>query len=470
MFERGILKEEDIAPLAEGVLKVLERVGILCQNEEMLKALEVKGAKVDYATQRATFPPEMVKEYVETFRGEGREEDKNGKFRTPELPRLGTQVAPFFYDYERKEKRRGNKKDFITLIKLGDILHPEKGVGHCLNLTDVPPLLEPLEAALILAEYAHKPNAAFAWNVNQIDYLIEMGEIIGIKDWFSWGAICFAHPLRFDKEVADKFVRRVKCGYPTGLTSMAVAGVSTPVTLEGYIIVASAEHVATWISARAINPQVPLRGSMWGGTVDMRTGEVSYSSFDAMLYAFATVEFLRRWCGINLGVGGGEYCDAKLPGLFAALEKAYKAMVIAAFTGYHPPVGGGMLEEGKTLSPVQLLLERELGKGLRYLSGEIDIKEINPALEAILEVGLGLNKSYLEIEHTLKNFRHSLWSPQIWDRTGWKGFEWEEEILNKVQEEINSLLSQYRKPEVEEEKISQLRKVIEKAKRHLLHT
>jgi hypothetical protein len=54
---------------------------------------------------------------------------------------------------------------------------------------------------LLLAEYARKPAGAFAWNVRQVDYLIEMGEILGIENWFTWGAICFAHPLRFDKDV-----------------------------------------------------------------------------------------------------------------------------------------------------------------------------------------------------------------------------------------------------------------------------
>ena len=61
-------------------------------------------------------------------------------------------------------------------------------------------------------------------------------------------------------------------------------------------------------------------------------------------------------------VGGGEYSDAREPGLYAALEKAYKAMTIAAFTGFHPPIGQGMLETGKTLSPAQLLIERDLSE------------------------------------------------------------------------------------------------------------
>jgi len=469
VFQRYIFKDTDIEILGKKILKVLEKVGVLCQNKEILKALENKGAKVDYLQETATFPPDMVEEFVKIFRKESKDnDDGHRKFVAQPLAAVTTQVAQFFYDYEKKEKRSGNKEDFIRLIKLGNSLHHEEGVGHALTLTDVPAEVEPLEAAILLAEYAHKPNPAFAWKSNQVDYLIEMGEILGIKDWFSLGAMCFAHPFRFDKDVADRFVRRVKAGKPTGITSMAVAGVTTPVTVEGYVTVAAAEHIAAWIAARAINPKVELSGSMWGGSIDMRTGATSYSSLDAMFYAFATVEFLRRWCGISIGVGSGEYCDAKLPGLYAALEKAYKAMMVAAFQGVTATIGQGMLESGKTLSPVQLILDREIGNGLLCLSREIDTSEENIAMDTIVDVGFGLKKNYLESEHTLRHFRSSLWCPQIWDRSGWNGFENEEKILKKTQEKVRSLVAEYKKPEVDPDKLSKMRQVIEKARKNLL--
>lgn len=436
----------------------------------MLKALENKGAKVDYISGKTIFPQEMTREFLDELRKEVPKERENGhrKFKTPPLPYLGTQIAQFFYDYEKKKKRSGNKEDFINLTKLGDVLHPEVGVGHSLLLTDVPPIMEPLEAAMLLAEYAHKPGPAFAWNVRQVDYLIEMGEIYGISNWFTWGAINPAHPFRFDKDVADKFVREAKLGIPIGLNSMAVAGVTTPVTVAGFIVVASAEIVATWIAARALNPKVPLTGAIWAGTMDMRTGHVSYSSFDAMFRAFAVAEFLWRWCGIVIHVGGGEYCDAKLPGLYTALEKAYKAMIIAAFTGYHPSIGEGMLDEGKIISPVQLLLERELGRGLGHLGRPIEVTPETISLDTILEVGFAFKKNYLESEHTLNHFRSSLWIPELIDRSGWNGFEWEEETLDKTQGKVDKLISQYRKPEADLDKLVRIRKVVEKARKNLL--
>ncbi len=494
MFHRGLLSGPEVERLADGVMTVLERVGILCQNGEILGALAEWGASVDETHGRAWFPHGLIEEFVAKLRREASGRQETGpqqlktaahdygvlgptgeppwgdvmSFKAPALPVLSTQVAQFFYDDWRKESRPGNRADFITLIKLGDVLHREDGVGHSLLLRDVPPLLEPLEAAMLLAEYVHRPGPAFAWNVRQVDYLMEMGEILGIPDWFTWGAICFAHPLRFDRDVADRFVRRVKSGVPTGLTGMQVSGATTPVTVAGYIVVSAAEFIATWIAARALNPQVPLTGSMWGGTMDMKTGAVSYCSPDAMLRAFAISEFLHRWCRQDVAVGGGEYCDAKTPGLYTALEKAYKAMTIAAFTGQHPPVGEGMLENGKTISPVQLLLDRELGKGVQILGSDFEITSETMALDTILEVGLGLEKCYLGTEHTLHHYRHSLWLPELLDRSGWKGCTDEEVLLERARQKVKDLISQYQKPELDPGKLAEMRQVVEKARRELL--
>jgi len=469
MFQYNILRDSDIEQIGESVFKVLEKVGVLCQNREILEALEQAGAKVDYSSETVTFPKRMCIDLLEKIRKDNQSTVDNvaRKFEKPSLAELGTQVAQFVYDYGNKQRRSGNTKDFIELIKIGNTLHPETSVGHSLLLTDVPPMIEPLEAAMLLAEYAHIPAPAFAWNVRQADYLVEMGEILGISNWFTWGAVCFSHPFRFDRDVADRFVRIVRSGYTAGLTAMPVAGVTTPVTVAGFITVATAEIFATWLSARALNPDVPLGGSIWGGSIDMKSGEVSYSSFDAMFYSFALSEFIRKWSGKFIHVGGGEYCDAKYPGYYAAMEKAYKAMTIAAFTGAHPSIGQGMLEDGKTLCPVQLLLERELGIGVQFFGRDVDVSKETISLDNIFDIGIGFDKSYLNTDQTLYHFNEHLWCPQLMDRSGWNGIETDEAVLQKMQNKVCELVASYTKPEVDTDKLSKMRKVVEQAKKDI---
>lgn len=470
MFQRSMLTDSDVAQLAEAAMDVLECVGILCQSEALRHALVAWGAVAEAGGQTVRFPRQLVDAFAESLRKEGQASraEAPSSFVAPPLPVLETLVAQFYRDDRTGERRPGNREDFVTLTKLGEALHGDEGVGHSLLLTDVPPLLEPLEAAMLLAEYASKPGPAFAWNVRQVDYLIEMGDILGIPDWFTWGASCFAHPLRFDRDVADRFVRSVRSGAAAGLTGMQVSGHSTPVTAAGFVAVSAAEFVATWIAARALNPDVALRGSMWGGSLDMRTGAVSYSSPDGMLRAFAASEFLRRWCAVDVPVGGGEYCDAKAPGRYAALEKAYKAMTIAAFTGRHPPVGQGMLESGRTVSPVQLLLDRELGKAVQILGQPIEVTPETLAMDTIFDVGMALETNYLPSDHTLHNFRSNTWLPDLVDRSGWKGAESDQALVEKALCKVQELIASYRKPDVDPRKLVRMREVVERARQELL--
>lgn len=490
MFQTTLVRENDVERLGEAVCGVLETVGLLVQNQELLQALAAAGAKTDPQAERAWIPRKAVQAFVETLRAEGprdvgldlygdsestgaaaADEDATGRarrFTAPPTPELGTQVAQFYYDYGGGGRRPGNREDLITLIKLADVLHPDSPAGHAVVQEEVPPKMEALESAMLLAEYASNPGEAFAWYVDQVDYLRELGDILGIPEWFTWGSICFAHPLRMDKDVADKFVLRVREGSPTGLTAMPIAGFTAPVTAEGFIAVACAEHLATWFAARAVNPEVPLSGSMWAGSIDMRTGYVSYSAFDAMYYAFASVEFLRRWTGINIPVGGGEYCDAREPGMYAVMEKAYKAMTIAAFTGVHPAVGEGMLEVGKTICPAQLMLERDLTGGVLHFARELRPSPDTVAMPSIEEVELGIRTNHMTTAHTLAHFRTNLWLPKLVDRSGWAGAESDRAMLDKAQGRVDELLTGYRKPEGREDRLHDMRKVVERARKKLV--
>ncbi len=160
MSRRKLLKDGDIDPLADAVCRVLEKVGIYCQSEELLKALQESGASVDRDAQVATFPMRMTETFVEQLQAEAAQvAEPEPDLAAPALPAVGTQVAPFYHDYRTKECRSSNRADFIETVKLGDML---AATGHALALTDVPPMIEPLEAAMILAQYAREPGPAFA--------------------------------------------------------------------------------------------------------------------------------------------------------------------------------------------------------------------------------------------------------------------------------------------------------------------
>jgi len=156
-----------------------------------------------------------------------------------------------------------------------------------------------------------------------------------------------------------------------------------------------------------------------------------------------------------------------VPGLYAALEKAYKAMTIAAFTGQHPGIGAGHLENGKSLSAVQLLIERDLTLGVRHYARTVEASPELLGIEEILDVGLGIEKNHLGTDHTVRHFRDSLWLPGLLDRTGLAGFGYEETILAKAQQQAIALVASYCRPAVEPDRLEAVRRVVERARREL---
>lgn len=460
----------DIEAIGEGAVGVLQSVGLSFQNAEILRSLEEWGARVDHARQTATFPRPLVLEFVERIRVEAAARDASGeRFLAPALPTVTGSVAQLVYDHDHQQARPGRRDDLVAAVNLGEALHPAQPIGHAIVLTELPPLIEPLEAALVLAEYATIPEAPFAWDVRQIPYLEEMGHLLGLDRWYSLGAVCIAHPLRFDRNTADRYVHMMRHGLrPAGLTSMPVAGVSAPVTVEGFLVLTAAEFLGAWIAGRALNPDILLGGSMWTGTSDMKTGYVSYSAFDSMLYAIATVQFLRAWCGVSVSVGGGEYCASRTPGLYAALEKAYKAMTIAAFTGTHPTIGEGMLDCGKVFSAEQLMLDREFGLGVQQFARKIAPTKENLALDAIIEIGRGDGGSHITTDHTALRFRDSLWLPHFVSRTGWTGSEDETALMERCRDEARRLAEYACKPEGRADALEAMRKVLKKAEEELV--
>ena len=127
-----------------------------------------------------------------------------------------------------------------------------------------------------------------------------------------------------------------------------------------------------------------------------------------------------------------------------------------------------MLDEGKVISPVQLLLERDWCEGVRFFGRSAGIDAESIALESILDAGLCIEKNYMELEHTARHFREALWLPALYDRSGYDGFDQEEAILRKAQARVEELIASYRKPETDPDKLAAMRRVVECARRELV--
>jgi len=80
----------------------------------------------------------------------------------------------------------------------------------------------------------------------------------------------------------------------------------------------------------------------------------------------------------------------------------------------YPPHAGGEAAGAfspvfcKTISPMQLLLERDLGIGVQHLGRNIEPEEEKIGVSTILDVGIALKRNYLDTKHTLHHYRRCL--------------------------------------------------------------
>ena len=470
---RNLFTDDDLDRLDDAARHILTRVGVLIQGDRILDALESRGATVDRAKQHVRFPVRLLDELLAHAVREHREPSPT-RVRTPYRVGVEGCVAQFYYDHEKSQRRKAGREDFITMVHFGDEWDESLQVNHVLLLRDEPPMVEPLEALALLLEHTRRPGHAYPHYAEQFSYMAEIGEIAaGDPKRFLVGGIFMVSPLRMDRRAADYMCARLERGLMCGVGTQPVAGASAPVTAAGVIAQGAAEILAGWCVSYVLDASVQLGGCICSGALDMATGNVSFCSPETMLQDLGCVELFRRRYGGGVNVAGSsDYTSAKYPGLQAAFEKTVEAMGIAMYTGQPMRMGCGLLESGKTYSPVQLILDKELGSFLWAMEAGIEVSPDTLALETIESVASGIGQSHVATEHTLHHFREALWFPTLLDRRVWQGEGWEAEadrrLIEKAAQRFRDILSLYKPPEVDRDMLRRVRAVIDRARRDLL--
>ena len=476
----NILTDSDLDRLADGALSVLERAGVMYQSEVILGALEAAGAAVDRASQRARLPRRMVEETIDRQRCRAGPREPPATRREPgpadgSLPGIQNQVAQFYYDHERGERRIGNRQDLVRMVQFGEALDQRLPVDQVLLMHEEPAPVEPLEALAVILEHTSRPGSVYPHFAEQFPYLEEIGEICEADPYrFLTGGIFMVSPLRMDRRACDYMVGMVRRKLPCGVGTQPVSGVSAPVTRAGAVVVGAAEILAGWAAATALDPELPLAwGAICSGSVDMPTGNVTFCSPESMVQDIGCVELFRRRLGGHVSVAGGsDYTSAKLPGYQAGFEKAFEAMAISAYTGGHARLGAGLLDSGKMFSPLQLLLDREFQSFLWRFAAGARVGEEEIALDPITSIGSGIGASYLDSAHTLRHYRENLWFPALMDRGVWRGEREEEhpdeKLLERARAQFQEVMSRYRSPEADQGMLARVRQVVDRARRDLV--
>jgi len=462
--------DDQLDRLHEAILRTLEAVGFLVQDEQ-LRARMVRAGATEGTDGQVVIPRQLV-ETMLAPRLADPEPIPDGPPRiTWDLkPGIGSQLAQFYLQPETSRRVAGSGELLTELVRFAHVWQPGGAVGPVLLCQDVPAPVEPLESTLIIAQNTDRVGSAYLHLPEQVPYFAELGAILN-GDPNSFLSICLfaVTPLRLDRRAGGLLRQLVERGASIWLGTQPQSGASSPATVAGTVVLGAAELLAGWVAAYAVSPEVMPGGGICSGVLDMRCADVSFCAPEAMLQDLLCVELFRERYGGRCRVAGGpSYTDAKLPGAQKSFEAAFEALTIYAYSGIPTGLGSGLLESGKTFSPVQFMLDEEFGRYFAHFARGVSFEEDDLALDSILDVGLGLKKSHLTTDHTLSHWR-SLYSPRLLDRSFASGAETagEARMLQAAWEQFQEVRSRYEPASVDESKLREIERVVKAGWREL---
>jgi len=415
----SILSGNDIELVHEKTLEILEKTGISVLSQKALSVLETGGAKVDKESMRAWFPERLVKETIQKTPKNIRLCARNPKQDMP-VPRAGPAymatngTAVYMPDARTGERRATTGKDLADFMKLCDALGPLDYVWPIVTAHDAPDNTHALSELAISLQNTTKHVQGEAMSEMEAKAEVEVAAaIVGGKPELAKRPIfsviqCPICPLEFEKGSVEAVMEFARASIPVVSMSMALCGLTAPVTLAGTIALVNAENVASFAISQMTKAGAPVVYSSESTSPDMRTGEIHYGSLEEVLIASAAAQMAKHY-GVPSMVGGFSVGLAgESPGIHLnPAELIFTTMTTLTSTDYASGIGG--LDQAKGAALEQIIIDCDLWEQVREMRKDVPLDEARFVTDLIKQVGPG--GTFLKAAHTARNMRNELFLP-----------------------------------------------------------
>ena len=479
------LDDEQMKSIHCATLTVLENTGLRVDCEDYHGPLESTGAFVNRSTRVVRFPADIIEGTIEYLRGEissGRRQYllngvTNPRWTPPHGCKFGGACIEYL-DLDADEIRLPTEHDLIGLLQLGEALDSVGFVGNPVAcLVDsmgnkVPAPMQRIKTAALVAKFTTKCGSTEVWNEQELDLLLEIGEIArgGKREYQARPCFITAKetisPLQFPEKDGKILLILAERGLPCTIIPMPLTGATSPCSIAGNIVMANAEILGVMACIHAAVPEAMVGGGVISGIMDMSTGSASFSGPEAILQDAGLAQLYDQFYGQDLAIGTG-YTDAKYPGVQSLAEKTWKFLAAAQQGRFNFPVG--LLAGGKRFSPEQALLDLEIAESIGRFAEGIEVNKDTLAVDVIDRVGIG--KEFLSDEHTLQYFRNNLWMPQLSDRRcpGTLDADREKDMLNAARDRVRGILVREDLYQIDDDRAGAIDDIVKRAEQILIY-
>jgi trimethylamine--corrinoid protein Co-methyltransferase len=406
-----MLSESFIDQIVSEALDVLEKTGVLVENEEALRLLADAGCECK--GQTVSFKEKLIEESLKTAPHSIKVYDRSGDLA---MNLEGDAVhfnpgsgALMILDPVTLEEREPGTKDLVHFATLTDALPNIAAQSTEMISFDVPEAMQDRYRLYIGLQFSKKPVVTGTFTLESFEIMKDM--LVAVRG--SERALrekplaifdcCPSPPLKWSNLTCQNLIDASKAGIPAELISMPLTGATSPVTLAGALVQLTAENLSGIVIHQLANPGAPI---IFGGSpaaFDMRKGTTPMGAVETMMIAAAYVQI-----GKHLGLPTHAYMglsDAKIVDGQAGLETGMGALT-AALSGANVISGPGMLDFESCQSLEKLVLDNEIcGMALRMVRG---IEARGDRLGGDLYGDIYDGQHFLASEETLRWFREEM--------------------------------------------------------------
>jgi len=425
----GFLSEADIAELKTRSFDLLQDYGVVVIHPIAKAALLKAGAKPSTDPDRLRLPRELVEQAIAdapkkvTLYGKSPEFDlhlprADGSF----IMRTGTgahgYVNPRDAKYRNLDQTAVREMAAVAsgLNQIGFIAHP--------FVAGVPEVTADIHSFAEMVSFTDKHCWMQPYGKENVEFLMRIAAIAaGGEDQLRARPLtsvitCSFSPLEFKHMDSEVIIQAGKYNIPIHACSLPSAGGTAPLTTAGMVLMASAEILSMVTLAHVLSPGTPVIATPLMFTLDMKTGSALQSCPESLQAASMAIQLMKQGFGLPAHTYGS---GADTPDVDhqSMAERAMLSKTVA-LSGADILGGIGQLECATVFSPVQAVLDNEIGAMIRRFMQPPEISDTSLNWNEVSNIRTGGH--FLDSPHTLELCRDQH-MPDVFLREGRDDYE-----------------------------------------------
>ena len=444
--------QEEVEKLHEMTLEVLEKDGVIMEDEEACELFRKHGAKVDgYVVHIGR---DLVEKALSTAPSEFVIYGRNGKSVTfgEGHKVLAPASGPLFVS-RAGDHHRNTAQDYLNFQKM----------DHTSRVIDMlnPNLIEPSDIdrkivrdyqMAVCLRYTDKPLMGLTTTLQDCEHSIDMIQRFYGSDkekTVAFGLINPMSPLKYNKTMLQACRYFAERNQATMFPCCSMPGVTSPVTLSGTVVCNNAENLAGIVYAQLVRPGAPVVYSNTSGGTDMRFVTPAIGSPETALISFASAS-LAKYYNIPCRTGGS-LADSKCVDWQCGVESTFTMMAALMSSASFVLHSCGVMDSFNVLCYEKYLLDEQNIEMIRKLVNGMSVHTDSEELENLSDVGPG--GQFIGEEHTMDYMKDELYTPALFNKMSFTGWEdaGKKDSVQLANEAIDKRIASFEYPEITKE-------------------